>query len=126
MKEINVSEIENSEQYLFIDSRELKEYEVSHIKNAQFVGYNEFKIEDLNDINKEQPIIVYCSVGYRSEKIAQQLIQNGFSNVSNLYGGIFEWINEDLPVFDNSGETKKIHGFDKKWSVWLTKGEKVY
>ena len=49
-----------------------------------------YKVED---IARESTIVVYCSVGYRSEKIAEELDKLGFTNVSNLYGGIFEWIN---------------------------------
>ena len=51
----------------------------------------------------------------------------GYKNVYNLYGGIFEWKNQDLPVFDsNNKETENVHAFSKEWSQYLTKGKKVY
>jgi hypothetical protein len=44
-----------------------------------------------------------------------------------LYGGIFEWKNNNFKVLDTLGnETEKVHTFSKSWSKWLTKGEKVY
>jgi fumarate hydratase class II len=51
----------------------------------------------------------------------------GFKKVMNLQGGIFDWVNNGYPVYDNDGnETKKVHAYDKSWGKWLTKGEKVY
>lgn len=69
---------------------------------------------------------MYCSIGYRSEKIAKKLLENGYDNVSNLYGGIFEWANQGNKVYNDYGETTKVHAFSRLWSVWLNKGEKVY
>lgn len=111
----------------FIDSREKVEFDVSHIKGATCVGYDDFDMARMDAISKNEPIIIYCSVGYRSEKIGEKLLQAGYTNVSNLYGGIFEWVNQGKPVVDLSGEpTTKIHGYSKTWGIWLSKGEKVY
>ncbi len=55
-------------------------------------------------IGEESKVVVYCSVGYRSEKIAEKLKAAGYKNVFNLYGGIFEWENQNLPVYDSNGE----------------------
>ncbi|MBV1952772.1 MAG: rhodanese-like domain-containing protein, partial [Cycloclasticus sp.] len=112
---------------LIIDTREKKEYNVSHIKKARYVGYDNFKISKLKRVDKNTTIVVYCSVGYRSEKIGEKLIKAGFKKVMNLQGGIFDWKNKGYPVYDNNGEeTKKIHAYSKSWGKWLTKGEKVY
>ena len=112
---------------VFLDAREESEYEVSHIADAQFVGYDHFDINSVKDIPKNKPIIVYCSVGYRSEKISEQLIAAGYTDVHNMYGGLFEWKNQDYKVIDSTGnQTKKVHAFNKSWGVWLKKGKKVY
>jgi len=50
----------------------------------------------------------------------------GYSNVSNLYGGIFEWVHQNKNVYQNNSTTQKIHTYDKEWSKWLKKGEKIY
>lgn len=111
----------------FIDSREKVEFDVSHIKGATWVGYDDFDMARMDAISKNEPIIIYCSVGYRSEKIGEKLIEAGYTNVSNLYGGIFEWVNQGKPIVDLSGKpTTKIHGYSKTWGIWLSKGEKVY
>jgi rhodanese-related sulfurtransferase len=116
----------DSSRTLFMDARDWREYEVSHINNAMFAGYDDFEISFMEDIPKNQKIVVYCSVGYRSEKITERIRAAGFKNVSNMVGGIFDWVNRDLPVFNETGKTVKVHPYDKVWGVWLKKGEKVY
>lgn len=109
-----------------LDARELGEYQVSHIKNAIHVGYDNFDSTAVLNLDKSKPVVVYCSVGYRSEKISEKLLKMGFKNVSNLYGGIFEWKNQGQAVVNKNGETEKVHAYSKTWGVWLKKGEKVY
>lgn len=114
---------------ILLDAREENEYNVSHIEGATFVGYNTFKIETVvNSIeDKNTKIVVYCSLGIRSEDVAEKLKKVGFTDVYNLYGGIFEWKNNNFKVYDNdNNETENVHAFDNEWGKWLTKGVKVY
>lgn len=112
---------------VFLDAREPAEYEVSHLAHAVPVGYDSFDLSKLPaDIQKSQKIVVYCSVGYRSEKVCEKLLHDGFTNVSNLYGGIFEWVNQGHEVIDQNGPTTRVHAFNRTWGIWLRKGKKVY
>lgn len=126
---IEVSEVNSATTAIFLDAREPVEYEVSHLKNAICVGFDEFEVKSVENhiSNKDQEIIVYCSLGIRSEIVAQKLIDNGYTNVKNLYGGIFEWKNNDMTVFNiHEKETDSVHAYSKKWGKWLKKGTKVY
>lgn len=112
-----------------LDARELNEFEVSHLKNSIFVGYKNFHINEvLKQLpNKSEQIVVYCSVGVRSEKIANILKKAGYTNVQNLYGGIFEWKNNDNAVYNaNDIETDSVHAYSKQWRNYLLKGIQVY
>jgi rhodanese-related sulfurtransferase len=112
---------------LFLDARSKEEYNISHIEGARFVGYREFRLEALNDVPKNQPLIAYCSIGKRSGEVGQKLMEAGYKNVQNLYGGVFEWVNSGYPVIDSEGKpTNKVQAYSKLWSKWLTRGEKVY
>jgi len=124
---IDVNDLaETKDNYLLLDAREMEEYEVSHIEGAEYIGYDYPRFEMLNDIPKDQPIVLYCSIGYRSEKLGEKLKKQGFTNVQNLYGSIFEWTNEGLPLVDKNGKpTDKIHTYNKKWSKWVKKSDKV-
>ncbi len=127
VKEITVPQAAAKSKVLFIDAREKKEFDVSHIKNAVFVGYDDFNILRLRDVPKSNEIIVYCSIGKRSENITEKLVKAGYTNVSNLYGGIFEWVNQGNRVVDiNNKNTDKVHAYGRLWGQWLDKGDKVY
>jgi len=114
------------DEVVVLDTREKREYEVSHIADAIHIGYEEADFSRLQNLPRDTSIVVYCSVGYRSEKIGEQLLEMGFVDVSNLYGGIFEWKNQGHTVVDEQGETEKVHAYSGVWGVWLNKGEKVY
>ncbi|MBX2928937.1 MAG: rhodanese-like domain-containing protein [Saprospiraceae bacterium] len=106
------------------DAREREEYEVSHIPGAEYIGYKNFDIKSLANIPKDTPIVLYCSIGYRSEKIGEKLLAKGFTNVFNLYGSIFEWVNRGYPVVNFSGEeVKKVHTYNKEWSRWVDENQ---
>lgn len=117
----------NYSSYTILDTREPKEYKVSHLKSSIFISYEDFDInKTIQTLPKNKPIVVYCSIGYRSEKIGELLIKKGYT-VYNLYGGIFNWINKNqLVVTDFNTPTNNIHPYNKKWAVWLTKGIKIY
>jgi rhodanese-related sulfurtransferase len=118
---IGVKELKNQQKnYIVLDAREQKEYDVSHIEGAKHIGYEQFDIKKMKDIKKDAPIVVYCSVGYRSEKIGEKLQKEGFSNVKNLYGSIFEWVNESYPLVDgNNQEVLKVHTYNTLWGKWV-------
>jgi len=128
LPEISAAEAyKNVGDYIFLDSRERKEFNVSHISGALWIGYDDFEINRVKRIPKDKKIIVYCSVGARSEKISDKLIANGYKDVSNMYGGIFEWVNRNYPVYTNQNKpTKKVHAFSRVWGIWLRNAEKVY
>lgn len=127
VKEINVEFLQEKSNVVILDAREEDEYRVSHIKNARYVGYTNFLASSIKDVPKDSEIVVYCSVGYRSEKIAERLKKTGYLSVSNLYGGIFEWINQGNEVVDkHEVVTLKIHPYSSVWGIWLKKGNKVY
>ncbi len=125
VEELRMSQL--SDKVLILDAREPDEYEVSHIENSVHVGFNDFKISAIDTVSRTRSIVVYCSLGIRSENIARQLREAGFKYVENLYGGIFEWKNAGYPVIDDAGqETEKVHAYSKKWSVWLENAEIIY
>ncbi|WNH08159.1 rhodanese-like domain-containing protein [Thalassobellus suaedae] len=127
---ISVDSLKNlKENFILLDSREEREFKTSHLKDAIYVGFNFFNLDSVkqNLPNKDSKIIVYCALGVRSEAIAEKLKEAGYKNVFNLYGGIFEWKNNDYEVVNsNEKVTDSIHIFSKKWSKWLKKGIKVY
>ncbi|MFD1470208.1 rhodanese-like domain-containing protein [Hymenobacter caeli] len=112
---------------VLLDTREAPEFAVSHLRGARLVGYSTFSLAAVQDLPKNAPIVVYCSVGARSEKIGLRLKQAGFTDVRNLYGGLFEWVNEGQPVVTAANQpTDRVHAYSPTWGIWLRRGQKVY
>lgn len=126
---IRPSELKQSpEENLFIlDTRSPEEYRVSHLEGARHVGYEHFDTASITDIPKDAEVVVYCSVGYRSERIGEKLQDIGYENVSNLHGGIFGWKNQGYQVVNiNNQPTDSVHAYNRVWGQWLKNGIKVY
>lgn len=117
----------NTPNLIILDAREANEYKVSHLPDAKQIGYDNFKLKQLAELDKNAVVVIYCSIGYRSEKIGEQLKKNGYTKVYNLYGGIFEWVNAGYKVVDDQQQaTEKVHTYNKEWSKWLEVGTKIY
>ena len=122
-----VSLMEKEPSLVLLDTRTQEEFNVSHLHSARFIDYDTYSDNMVKSLSPDTPIVVYCAVGYRSERIGEKLIAKGFKNVKNLYGGIFEWVNESHPVENNRGvPTDSVHTYSKEWSRWLIRGKKVY
>lgn len=124
---ISPVELANTKSNAFIiDTREKKEYDVSHIPDAHYASYSDFDITPYLDLPRDTTVVVYCSIGYRSEKIGEQLQEAGFTNVFNLYGSLFEWANQGYPIINSEGETTtKVHTYNKQWSKWVNDDGKI-
>lgn len=116
----------NKEGVYVLDTREKNEYQVSHLKIARQVGFFWFDMRDVYDIPKKATVIVYCTIGNRSGRIAEKLIGANYQSVYVLYGGIFEWVNQGNPVYTKQDiQTPEVHVYNKEMSKWLEKGNKI-
>ena len=124
---VSVAQLRRQPGAVLLDTREAPEFAVSHLRGARLVCYDTFALAAVRDIPKDASIVVYCSVGARSEKIGARLRQAGFTNVRNLYGGIFEWVNESQPVYTTDNQTTtRVHAYSPSWGIWLRRGQRVY
>ncbi|HEX4945822.1 MAG TPA: rhodanese-like domain-containing protein [Blastocatellia bacterium] len=106
----------NRTQPLLLDARTPEEFAVSHLHGAR---NGEQIAAALKDYPKDQPIVTYCAVGYRSSVLADKLRQQGFTNVANLEGSIFQWANEGRPLYKGEALVQQVHPFDTKWGQML-------
>lgn len=109
------------ERPILLDAREEQEYEVSHLENARLVPSIIDDIITWGEIDYSTPIVVYCSVGYRSSKIAQTLNKLGYTNVFNLEGSIFKWFNEGRSVYRGNEKVNEVHPYNKFWGYLVNK-----
>lgn len=104
------------EQPLLLDARTPEEFAVSQLRGAR---HGEQIAAALKDYPKDKPIVTYCAVGYRSSALAEKLQQQGFTNVVNLEGSIFQWANEGRPIYKGEQVVQQVHPFDAKWGQML-------
>jgi len=80
-----------------VDLRGAAEYKTGHIKGTDniFIGTLE---RHLDEIKKDQQVIIHCQAGDRSSIGYSLLYKHGFKNVKNYAGGITEWLNKGNPV----------------------------
>lgn len=111
---------EHLDNYILLDTRDQEEYDISHIKGARRAGYDDFNLDEWTYLEKDKPIVLYCSVGYRSEKIGERFLSAGYHHVYNLYGSIFAWVNKGYPVVKSvDAPTKEVHTYNRRWSKWV-------
>jgi len=123
---ISVEELKmDYDNYLILDTREKEEYDVSHLPNAIWAGKT---IKDWKKHSKhtDKKVVVYCTIGVRSEDYGEELQAAGFQNVKNLYGSIFAWKNAGYTVVDAKGKpTENVHTYSRTWAKYLKSGNKV-
>jgi len=104
---------------VLLDVRTRVEYDVSHLRGARHVPPD----GDVARVGlpKEQPLVTYCSVGYRSGAFAEKLRAAGYSNVMNLEGSIFRWANEGRPIVRGEEQVQEVHPYNNTWGLLLKK-----
>ena len=116
-------EVDSPAPPVLIDARHLEEYMVSHLPGA----YHAKTIAEVERLgfSRNVPIVVYCSIGYRSARLAQALRAAGYQAV-NLEGSIFQWVNEHrtLVTYEQSSieeaqVTRTVHPYNTFWGLLL-------
>lgn len=124
---ISPEEIVGIENVFFLDTRPEEEYAASHIPGAKRIGFFPREAHVLEGLKKDQPIVVYCTVGWRSSKVGAWLMSLGFSKVHNLYGGIIAWANAQKKLQNKEGHlTQQVHVYGEDFRQWLKQGEAVW
>jgi rhodanese-related sulfurtransferase len=74
----------------FIDVRTPGEYSGNHIKGFKNIPVHELRGR-INELSKEKEVVVICQSGMRSNKASKILAQKGFTEVTNVQGGMSSW-----------------------------------
>ncbi len=82
-----------------LDVRTADEIAQGKIEGAVEIDfYSADFLDQVSQISKDQEVYVYCAVGARSEEAARMLLQQGYTKVYHLEGGIQGWAQQGLPV----------------------------
>ncbi|MCK6474921.1 MAG: rhodanese-like domain-containing protein [Planctomycetes bacterium] len=106
---------------LLLDARTREEFDVSHLPGAVFLPHDAGELS----ASDGRPVVVYCSVGYRSAMLARRLAEAGHADVRNLEGSIFKWANEGRALAragaEGAGEVSAsaVHPYNAEWGRLL-------
>lgn len=114
------------DRYVILDTRPKAEFEVNHIPGALRMGYSPRNPQLLEGLDKDQPVLVYCTIGWRSGKVGKWLQSQGFTQVHNLAGGIISWANAGLTLENAQAATNEVHTYGKRFAPFLTQGTAVW
>jgi rhodanese-related sulfurtransferase len=89
--------LDSSEPPLVVDVRTPREHASGYIGASVSVPLNHLG-ERVDSFPKDRPLLVYCAGGYRSSIAASLLQRLGFTDVSEIAGGIAAWEAAQLPV----------------------------
>ena len=106
---------------IFVDVRSAKERAVSNIAGAISLTELAQALE-----SGKRPVVVYCTVGYRSGLAVLDLQKRGIA-ARNLRGGILAWLAAGGRLVDADGkQTHKVHVYGKSWAVVPEGFEAIY
>lgn len=80
-----------------VDVRAPREREQKRIAGSVSMPLNHLG-ERLSELPTDRPLLVYCAGGYRSSIAASLLLRHGFTQVSEIAGGIAAWETARLPL----------------------------
>jgi len=86
---------------LLLDVREPSEFDICHIEGSRLMPMGEVAAM-IDDLPRDQAIVVICHHGMRSYNIGMYLEQKGLKPVMNLIGGLDAWsrkVDLDMPIY---------------------------
>jgi len=77
-----------------VDVRTPEEYNSGHIDDAVNFDLSRQKsfLEQINTLDKDKPVYLYCAVGSRSAYAAKILEREGFTKIFDYSGGYMDWV----------------------------------
>jgi rhodanese-related sulfurtransferase len=82
--------LQSNDDLFLLDVREPHEFQYAHISNSMLIPLNQLP-QRVAELHLDDEIVVICHHGMRSQQAANYLAHCGFSNVSNLVGGVDAW-----------------------------------
>jgi rhodanese-related sulfurtransferase len=97
---------------VLVDVRTAEEQQVSMLPGAVT---SESFLRRL-DHYRDHTIIGYCTISYRSGRLAQELRRQGIT-MRNLEGGLLAWLHEGGHVYARGLETRRVHVYGPSWDL---------
>jgi peroxiredoxin family protein/rhodanese-related sulfurtransferase len=90
----------NSDEYTILDVREAEERDLGFVPNSINISVDDLR-DNLDKLDKNKTIVLYCATGIRAYVATRILLQNGFGKVKNLSGGFTTYSDVDFDLKDS-------------------------
>ena len=97
--------IQDQDDFVLVDVRDPDEWKagVIHYDNLEKISRGMLEFQGPGQLRQDDRIVVMCATGVRGALAAESLHKLGYTNVSNLQGGIREWIEARYPIKNSLG-----------------------
>lgn len=87
--------IENDKSIVLIDVRTEGEHRMGHIPDSLHIDlFSSDMRQKIEALDKDKDYFLYCRSGARSANVCSMMSQMGFTKLTNLFGGLFDWRGE--------------------------------
>jgi len=91
--------LRENQDIVLLDVRTPQEFEAGHVRGAQNIDFlNTDFLEKISQLDRGKHYVVYCRSGRRSGAATAQMSSLGFSNITDVDGGIVAWKEASLPL----------------------------
>jgi rhodanese-related sulfurtransferase len=89
--------VESNVSLIIVDVRTREEYDSGHIEGAILIPVSELEGR-INELSKEEELLIYCRTGNRSSNSVNILKANGYTKIFHMNDGIIGWIQAGYPT----------------------------
>ena len=89
--------VESNVSLIIVDVRTREEYDSGHIEGAILIPVSELEGR-INELSKEEELLIYCRTGNRSSNSVNILKTNGYTKSFHMNDGIIAWIQAGYPT----------------------------
>jgi rhodanese-related sulfurtransferase len=89
--------VESNVSLIIVDVRTREEYDSGHIEGAILIPVSELEGR-INELSKEEELLIYCRTGNRSSNSVNILKANGYTKIFHMNDGIIAWIQAGYPT----------------------------
>jgi adenylyltransferase/sulfurtransferase len=88
---------QSGSEHFLLDVREPDEYQTAHIEGSTLIPLASLPLRTA-EVPQDKQVVVHCKLGGRSAKAVAYLLEQGFTNVWNVAGGITAWSEQIDPT----------------------------
>ena len=117
--------ISTNKEIELLDVRTPEEYGEGHLANSKNLNYKDADFrQQVNKLDKNKPVYVYCLSGGRSGAAAKMLAESGFAEVYDMKGGYMKWTSAGKKT-EGSSKSDANKGMSNTKFQQLVSSEKV-